>query len=49
MGQFGGYYKGDKKKFKKSILEKKAQKQMGADSPWQLPQVVIIKKGKKEW
>lgn len=49
MGQFGGYYKGDKKKLKKSILEKKAQKQIGAASSWQLPQVQIIKKGKKEW
>lgn len=49
MGQFGGYFKGDKKKLKKSLLEKKAQKQISATSPWQLPQVAIIKKGKKEW
>lgn len=49
MGQFGGYYKGDKKKLKKSFLEKKAQKQICTTSPWQLPQVAIIKKGKKEW
>lgn len=49
MGSFGGFYKGDKKKLKKMTLEKKAQKQMGTDSPWQLPQVEIIKKGKKEW
>lgn len=49
MGTFGGFYKGDKKKLKKMTLEKKAQKQMGTDSPWQLPQVEIIKKGKKEW
>lgn len=49
MGQFGGYYKGDKKKFKKTILEKKAQRQIETTSPWQLPQVEIIKKGKKEW
>lgn len=48
MGFGGDIYKGDKKKIKKSILEKKAQKQMGASS-WQLPQVEIIKKGKKEW
>lgn len=48
MGSFGGFYKGEKKKTKKSILEKKAQKQFGASS-WQLPQVNIIKKGKKEW
>lgn len=48
MGNFGGFYKGDKKKLKKSSLEKKAQKQMGTSS-WQLPQVEIIKKGKKEW
>jgi hypothetical protein len=49
MGSFGGFYKGDKKKLKKSALEKKAQKQVGTDSPWQIPQVEIIKKGKKEW
>ncbi len=48
MGSFGGFYKGEKKKIKKSILEKKGQKQMGSPS-WQLPQVEIIKKGKKEW
>jgi hypothetical protein len=38
----------EKKKIKKSILEKKAQNQMG-NASWQLPQVEIIKKGKKEW
>ncbi len=48
MGQFGGYYKGDKKKAKKGDLEKKAQKQMGGVA-WAPPQVEIIKKGKKEW
>jgi len=47
MPNFGGYFKGDKKKIKKSILEKKAQKQM--NSSWSLPQVEIIKKGKKDW
>jgi len=44
-----GFYKGEKKKFKKSELEKKAAKQMGSMGGWQLPQVTIIKKGKKEW
>lgn len=48
MGNFGGFYKGDKKKLKKKELEKKAQRQM-SNAPWQLPQVEIIKKGKKEW
>jgi hypothetical protein len=48
MGAFGGYFKGDKKKLKKSTLEKKAQKQLGSAS-WGLPQVEIIKKGKKDW
>ena len=38
----------EKKKIKKSTLEKKAQHQMG-NASWQLPQVEIIKKGKKEW
>ena len=48
MGQFGGYYKGDKKKLKKTSLEKKAQRQIDTGS-WRLPTVEIIKKGKKEW
>lgn len=48
MANFGGYFKGDKKKVKKTILEKKAQKQMSSSS-WSLPQVEIIKKGKKDW
>ncbi len=49
MSNFGDLYKGDKKKLKKSLLEKKAQKQMSGGAGWQLPQVEIIKKGKKEW
>lgn len=48
MGGFGDMYKGDKRKLKKSQLEKKAQRQL-TPSAWQLPQVEIIKKGKKEW
>lgn len=47
MGSFGGYYKGDKKKLKKTTLEKKAQKQITGGS-WVMPQVEIIKRGKKE-
>lgn len=38
----------EKKKMKKSVLEKKAQKQFSSYS-WQLPNVEIVKKGKKEW
>jgi hypothetical protein len=48
MGDHSGFYKGDKKKAKKKDLEKKAEKQFGFSS-YQLPQVEIIKKGKKEW
>jgi hypothetical protein len=48
MGDHSGFYKGDKKKPKKKELEKKAQKQFGSSS-YELPQVEIIKKGKKEW
>lgn len=48
MGSFGGFYKGEKKKQKKSTLEKKGQKQLSGGS-WQPPVVEIIKKGKKEW
>ena len=47
MGAFGGFYKGDAKKAKKKDLEKKAQKQLGSTA-WTLPQVEIIKKGKKD-
>ena len=42
---FGGFYKGEKKKPKKSDLEKRAQK-MGTVSF--SPQVEIIGKGKKK-
>jgi hypothetical protein len=49
MPSFGDYYSGKKKKVKKSDLEKKATKQLSPSSSWQLPQVAIIKKGKKEW
>lgn len=49
MGQFGGYYRGDKRKLKKSLLEKKAHRQMRKGLSWQVPRVEIIKKGKKEW
>jgi len=38
----------EKKKVKKTLLEKKAQRQMGSAS-WQPPQVEIIKKGKQDW
>ena len=48
MGSFGGFFKGDKKKPKKGQLEKKAQKQLSSSGGWQLPQVEIIKKVKKE-
>ena len=47
MGQFGGYYKGDKKKQKKGALEKKAEVSVGKQT-FILPRVEIIKKGKNE-
>ncbi len=43
MGQFGGFYKGEKKKPKKAQLEKKAQK-MANKKPFILPKVEVIKK-----
>jgi hypothetical protein len=49
MGSYGGYFKGDKRKQKKSALEKKAVRQLGESAAWQIPQVDIIKKGKKPW
>jgi hypothetical protein len=48
MGMFGDRDNKEKKKMKKSLLEKKAQKQLSGGS-WQPPQVEIIKRGKKEW
>jgi len=38
----------EKKKIKKSLLEKRAARQMGGVQ-WQMPRVEIIRKGKKEW
>jgi len=49
MGSFGDYNNDKKRKLKKSVLEKKAQKQMSGAASWQMPQVEIIKKGKKDW
>ena len=46
MGNFGGYYKGEQKKKKKRELEKKAQRLVGSTS-FILPQIEIIKRGKK--
>ena len=47
MGQFGGFYKGDKRKPKKTVLEKKAQI-ISQKSTFVLPRTEIIKKGKNE-
>lgn len=49
MPSFGDFNNDKKKKLKKSVLEKKAQKQLVGSSAWQMPQVEIIKKGKKDW
>lgn len=46
MGQFGGFYKGDKKKLKKQILEKKARS-LGQTKSFLLPRIEIIKKSRK--
>lgn len=43
MGNFGGFYKGEKKKVKKEILEKKAAHITRMNT---VPQVQIIGKGK---
>lgn len=47
MGQFGGFYKGDKKKSKKVTLEKKAVT-LSSTGSFVLPKIEIIRKGKKE-
>jgi len=49
MPSFGDFNNDKKKKLKKSVLEKKAAKQMSGGAGWSLPQVEIIKKGKKDW
>lgn len=46
MGQFGGFYKGERRKKKKMELEKKA-KNLAAKKTFILPKVEIIKK--KSW
>lgn len=43
MGQFGGFYKGEKRKLKKSLLEKKA-KRLTYQKSFVLPKVEIVKK-----
>lgn len=48
MGNFGGFYKGDKKKPKKTTLEKKAHVLSSTSGGFILPKVDIISKGKKE-
>ncbi len=45
MGQFGGFYKGEKRKFKKANLEKKS-KELANKKSFILPQVEIVKKEK---
>lgn len=47
MGNFGGFYKGDKKKTKKELLDKKARTLTQKQS-FVLPSIEIIKKGKQE-
>lgn len=47
MANFGGFYKGDKKKIKKQMLDKKARV-LSQKQSFVLPRIDIIKKGKKE-
>ncbi|MBI2612134.1 hypothetical protein HYW54_05345 [Candidatus Gottesmanbacteria bacterium] len=48
MANYGGFYKGDKKKLKKAVLEKKAQILTGSRGGLILPKVEIISRGKKD-
>lgn len=48
MGQFGGFYKGEKKKSKKKEMEKKANTVMNKKT-YTLPQVEIIRKKNNDW
>lgn len=45
MGSFGGFYKGDKKKKKKEVLERQAGE---INRVYSVPQVEIIGKKKKD-
>lgn len=47
MGNFGGFYKGDKKKTKKDLLDKKARF-LSQKQSFVLPKIEIMKKGKKD-
>lgn len=47
MANFGGFYKGDKKKTKKELLDKKARV-ISQKQSFVLPSIEIIKKGKQE-
>lgn len=47
MGNFGGFYKGDKKKVRKGLLDKKARI-FSQKQSFVLPTIEIVKKGKKE-
>lgn len=47
MGNFGGFYKGDKKKAKKSVMERKAES-LSSQKSFVLPKIEIIPKGKIE-
>lgn len=47
MGNFGGFYKGDKKKIKKDLLDRKART-LSQKQSFVLPSIEIIKKGKKD-
>ncbi len=47
MANFGGFYKGDKKKIKKELLDKKARV-ISQKQGFVLPSIEIIKKGKQE-
>lgn len=47
MGNFGGFYKGDKKKTKKTVMEKKAVS-LSSQKSFVLPKVEIITKGKSD-
>jgi hypothetical protein len=47
MGSFGGYFWKEKKKTKKSVMDKKAKNTL-ASGGYVVPQVEIIKKGKNE-
>jgi|GEM_PF-6043308 len=43
MGSFGGFYKGEKRKYSKEELAKKAKKNQQPGTTFKLPEIIVKK------